>query len=111
MTDEPRDTGEGERDEPRRTAADVPLPGGNFRLFVQRLSYQGLMSLGLIPNPLTNSSRLDLNHARMLIDDLAMLAEKTRGNLDEDESEHLFKVVRDLRHQYEQVKKGGVRPE
>lgn len=82
-----------------RTAADVPLPGGDFRLFVQRLGYQALMSLGILENPLTGSSRVDLNHARMLIDDLSMLAEKTRGNLDQDESEHLFRLLRDLRHQ------------
>ncbi len=88
-----------------RTAADVPLPGGNFRLFIQRLSYQGLMSMGLIPNPLTNEKRVDLNHAKMLLDDLSMLAEKTRGNLDDDESEHLFKIVRDLTSQYNSAKR------
>ncbi len=84
-----------------RTADEIALPGGNFRLFIQRLGYQGLMSLGVIENPITGSTRVDVDHARMLIDDLAMLAEKTRGNLDEDESEHLFKVVRDLRRQFE----------
>ena len=94
-----------------RTAADVPLPGGNFRLFIQRLSYQGLMSMGVLPNPLTKETRLDLNHARMLLDDLSMIAEKTRGNLDEDESEHLFKIVRDLTTQFESAKKGAANPE
>ncbi len=91
-----------------RTAEDMPLPGGNFRLFIQRLGYQGLMSLGLIENPLTNQSRIDLDHARMLIDDLAMLAEKTRGNLDEEESEHMFKLLRDLRLQLEASEKSAV---
>ena len=67
----------------------------------QRLGYQGLMSLGVLENPLTGDARVDLNHARMLIDDLAMIAEKTRGNLDEEESEHLMKTLRDLRHQFE----------
>jgi hypothetical protein len=90
-----------------RRAEDVPLPGGNFRLFVHRLGYQGLMSLGLLENPLTGQARVDLGHARMLIDDLSMLAEKTRGNLDEEESEHLFKVLRDLRHQLEASEKNA----
>jgi len=102
---------EQESDEAPRTAADLPLPGGNFRLFIQRLSYQGLMSMGLIPNPLTKQRRLDLNHAKMLLDDLSMLAEKTRGNLDDDESEHLFKIVRDLTTQFESAKKGGIDPD
>ncbi len=84
-----------------RIAGDVPLPGGNFRLLVQRLGYQGLMSLGILENPLTNEKAFDLHRARMLIDDLSMLAEKTRGNLEPDESEHLFQVIRELRHQFE----------
>ena len=83
----------------------VVARGGNFRLYLQRLGYQGLMSLGLIENPLTKQSRIDLDLARMLIDDLAMLAEKTRGNLDEEESEHLSKLLRDLRHQLEASEK------
>ena len=91
----------GEEEDVQRTAEDVPLPGGNFRLFVQRLGYQGLMSLGMLENPLTGEARVDLNHAKMLIDDLSMIAEKTRGNLEEDESEHLFKTLRDLRHQFD----------
>lgn len=92
-------------DEPR-TAEHVPLPGGNFRLFVQRLGYQGLMSLGVLENPITGDRRVDLDHARMLIEDLAMLAEKTRGNLEDEESEHLFKTIRDLRHQLEASARG-----
>ena len=39
-----------------RTAADVPLPGGDFRLFVTRLSLQAMMSLGMLENPLTSFS-------------------------------------------------------
>ncbi|MFT5285979.1 MAG: hypothetical protein ACI8TQ_002147 [Planctomycetota bacterium] len=98
-------------EEAPRTAADMPLPGGNFRLFIQRLSYQGLMSMGVLPNPLTKQTRLDLNHARMLLDDLSMIAEKTRGNLEPDESEHLFKIVRDLTAQFESAKKGAIDPD
>ena len=107
----PNDEQEQESNPAPRTAADMPLPGGNFRLFIQRLSYQGLMSMGVLPNPLTKQTRVDLNHARMLLDDLSMLAEKTRGNLDEDESEHLFKIVRDLTTQFEVAKKGAANPE
>ena len=79
-----------------RSAADVPLPGGDFRLFVTRLSLQSMMSLGMIENPLTKTRALNLDHARMLIDDLRMLQEKCYGNLEPEEDEHLAKVVRDL---------------
>jgi hypothetical protein len=35
--------------------------------------------------------------AQALIDDLAMLQDKTRGNLEPDEDSHLTKVLGDLR--------------
>lgn len=85
-----------ERPAERRTAADVPLPGGDFRLFVTRLSFQAMMSLGLIENPLTGAKQRNDANARMLVDDLLMLREKTRGNLEPDEDAYLEKVTRDL---------------
>lgn len=88
-----------------RPADQLPLPGGNFRLFIQRLGYQGLMTLGLIENPVTNTREANLDQARMLVDDLAMLEEKTRGNLDPDEDEHLRKLLGDLRRALDSVER------
>ncbi len=79
-----------------RKASDVPLPGGNFQLLVSRLSIQAMISLGILENPLTRKKEVHPNNARMLLDDLAMLREKTRGNLSESESGHLDKVLADL---------------
>ena len=79
-----------------RKAGDAPLPGGNFGLFTTRLSFQAMISLGLLENPLTKSRRVDLDSARMLIADLKMLRDKTRGNLEEDEEAQLEKSLRDL---------------
>ena len=56
-------------DEPR-TAGDVPLPGGEFRLFVTRLAYQLMMSCGLLENPVTGSKDVHSDNARMLLADL-----------------------------------------
>ncbi len=88
-------------------ADQIPLPGGNFRLFIQRLGYQGLMTLGLIENPLTDTREVHLENAKMLIEDLSMLQEKTSGNLDEDEAEHLDKLLGDLRRAYASVTEQG----
>lgn len=82
----------------KRRASDVPLPGGDFRLFVTRLSFQAMMTLGLIENPVTGDKRANPEQARMLIDDLAMLQEKTVGNLEPDEQAYLDKILSDLRH-------------
>ena len=89
-----------------RTAGDAPLPGGDFRLFVTRLSLQGMLAMGLLENPLTGTKATNLPNARMVIDDLRMLQEKTFGNLDEEEQQFLDKVVADLRRAYAQVGEG-----
>ena len=47
-----------------RKASEAPLPGGNFRLFTTRLSFQAMISLGLLENPLTQTRRVDLASAR-----------------------------------------------
>lgn len=79
-----------------RTAGDVPLPGGEFRLFITRLAYQLMMSCGLLENPVTRTKQVNGDNARMLLADLSMLREKTVGNLDEDEEAHIDKVLSDL---------------
>jgi hypothetical protein len=86
-----------------RRASDAPLPGGNFRLFTTRLSFQAMISLGLLENPLTRTRRVDLDSARMLIEDLKMLRDKTRGNLEEDEEAQLEKSVQDLEFAFERL--------
>lgn len=87
-----------------RTAADVPLPGGNFTLLVQRLAYQALITLGVVENPLTKRREPNLPHAQTVIDDLMMLREKTRGNLAADEEQHLTLVIGDLQRHFVQLR-------
>lgn len=81
----------------RLTAEDIPLPGGDFRMFITRLSFQGLMSCGVLENPITKTKQANLPNARLVLEDLVMLQDKTAGNLEPDESAHLDKVVGDLR--------------
>ena len=90
--------------EDARTASQVPLPGGDFRMFTTRLSYQLLISLGLVENPVTRSSQPNLEHARMLLDDLRMLQDKTMGNLEPDEQAYLDKLISDLGAHYARIK-------
>jgi len=93
----------------QQTAADMPLPGGSFRLFITRHSYQALMSLGIIENPMTNTKVVNISSAKMLIEDLVMLQLKTEGNLDSDENDHLEKLISDLGNAYAAVtEKHGV---
>jgi hypothetical protein len=84
-------------------ASDVPLPGGDFRLFVTRLSFQAMIALGLLENPVTRTKYVNSASAKMLIEDLEMLRDKTFGNLDDEESAYLDKIVTDLRHHLTRV--------
>lgn len=93
-----------------RTEAGIPrspealaLPGGDFRLFVQKLGYQALISLGVIENPLTREKTRSLPLARGVIDDLVMLRDRTRGNLAADEEEHLHTVIANLERHYRRL--------
>ena len=82
--------------EEARSAKDLPLPGGSFRLLIQKLGYQAMMGLGVVDNPITQSREVNVDQARMVIDDLRMLAEKTQGNLDEEEDQHLQGMLGEL---------------
>ena len=85
-----------------RTAEDMPLPGGDFILFITRLNIQALLSLGVMENPATGQVTVNLDLARMLLRDLEMIAEKTAGNLTDIEQAQLEKYTSDLAHALEQ---------
>jgi hypothetical protein len=77
-------------------AEDLPPPGGDFTLFVTRLGFQALLSLGLMENPVTGERHQNLGQARLLRDDLEMLRTKTAGNLDDGEQAKLDEVLQHL---------------
>ena len=83
-----------------KTAADIPLPGGNFRLMIQRMGYQGLLGLGVLENPVTGTKQVNRTTAKRVLEDLRMLSEKTSGNLDDEEKEHLEGIIKDLEGAY-----------
>jgi hypothetical protein len=84
----------------QRQSSEEPLPEINFSTFVISLSTQVLMNLGEIPNPLTNAPEKDIPVAKQMIDILAMLQEKTRGNLNAGESKLMEEILFDLRMKY-----------
>ncbi|SMC21780.1 protein of unknown function [Desulfacinum hydrothermale DSM 13146] len=72
-------------------------PEVTFSTFVFSLSSSALVHLGEVPDPATNKVEKDLSLAKQIIDTLAMLEEKTRGNLERDEQQLLQTVLYDLR--------------
>ena len=78
-----------------------------FSGFILGLSTQALISLGEIPAVPGQATRIDLTAARQMIDVLAMLQQKTSGNLDAGEGQMLENVLYDLRMRYVELKKEG----
>lgn len=56
-----------------------------FIEFVMMQAQNAALLLGQIPNPQTGKAEINLEVARMFIDQLAMIQEKTRGNLTNEE--------------------------
>jgi hypothetical protein len=74
-----------------------PLPEVNFSTFIVSLSTEVLFHLGEIEHPGTGERRKDLVLAKHAIDTLAMIQEKTKGNLIEEEQKLLDSMLYDLR--------------
>ncbi len=67
-----------------------------FVEFVLMQAQQAALCLGRFPNPSTGKSEVNLPVARMFIDHLEMMREKTRGNLTREEEQMLASVLADL---------------
>jgi hypothetical protein len=68
--------------------------------------------MGKLKNPLTEKVDRDLDAARMSIDMIEMLKEKTKSNVSDDESRFLTQVLSDLRLNYvEESAKPGEPPQ
>jgi hypothetical protein len=86
-----------------------------FIEFVVMHAQNAALFLGQIPNPKTGQGEVNLDLARMFIDQLAMIQEKTRGNLTTEETKVLSNALSNLQMAYVEVAreqpKGGMQPE
>lgn len=84
---------------PRQTAAGAEsdkLPPASFPLLLTSLATQALAELGQIPDP-SGKATVRLDVARHIIDTLAILEDKTRGNLTHEEQAMLTQLLHELR--------------
>jgi len=80
------------------SSAETPgAPPATFEFLVHTLFTQALMALGRIPNPITKQSHVNMAAARHFVDMLAMIEQKTAGNLSTDEARMLEEVQHQLR--------------
>jgi hypothetical protein len=67
-----------------------------FIEFVMMQAQNAAFMLGHIPHPQTGKAEVNLDMAQMLIDQLVMIQEKTKGNLNSDESRILASAISNL---------------
>ena len=67
-----------------------------FIEFVMIHAQNAALFLGQIPNPKTGEAEINLDLARMIIDQLEMIQEKTRGNLTNEETTVLRNALSNL---------------
>jgi len=77
-----------------------------FIEFVMMHAQNAALFLGQIPNPKTGEGEVNLELAKMFIDQLEMVQEKTRGNLTNDESTVLRNALSNLQMAYVEVAHG-----
>ncbi len=86
-----------------------------FIEFVMMQAQNAALFLGQIPNPKTGQGEVNLELAKMFIDQLAMIQEKTRGNLSSEEAAVLRNTLANLQMVYvevaQQAPKGAAEPE
>jgi hypothetical protein len=79
-----------------------------FIEFVMMHAQNAALFLGQIPNPKTGQPEINLDLARMFIDQLEMIQEKTRGNLTNEEAMVLRNALSNLQMAY--VEASGAAP-
>ncbi len=77
--------------------AKCNLPPIDFSSFMLSLYSSGMVQLGKLEDPSTGKKTMDLELARSTIEMIAMLEEKTRGNLTEEEKNLLKSLLTELR--------------
>ena len=78
-------------------ADEMQMPPASMPILITTLATQALSNLGQIPEPIERKAVIRKSLAKHFIDTLAMLEEKTKGNLSEEETELLGGTLHQLR--------------
>ncbi|HVU03747.1 MAG TPA: DUF1844 domain-containing protein [Polyangiaceae bacterium] len=92
-------------DEERNAGSGESPPQIDFATFVVSLSHSGFVHLGDVVDPGGDKLAPNLELAKQTIDLLAVLEEKTRGNLTGEEERILSAALYDLRMRFVEVSK------
>jgi len=90
----------------RPEAGERPsFPPASFPIHISMLTQQVFFALGLISTEQDKDAKPDLDMAKFHIDMLAVLEEKTKGNLSDEESKMLTDTLAQLRMAFVEISK------
>jgi hypothetical protein len=89
----------------KESAGPQQLPPASFLGLVEDLALRAMMALGQFRDPGTNEVYLDLEGAKYVIDLLAVLETKTKGNLDANEAAAVKDLLHNLRMTFVHISK------
>lgn len=81
------------------------LPPADFQTLMSSIVTQALLYMGAIPDPMTGQRIAHVELAKHHIDLLAVLKEKTAGNLSEEEESMINQTLEELNTNYVQLQK------
>ena len=84
----------------RDAAGRCVMPEVNFASFILSLNTSALYHMGELLHPETGQKMVDRELAKHTIDTLTLLAAKTKGNLDANESELLTRILYELKMRF-----------
>lgn len=90
-----KESGQTEQKQPTSHAVAI-----NFASFIFSLGRSAFVHLGEEPDPVSGEKKVSLEMAKETIDIIALLEEKTRGNLTQDEEQLLKNILYALRMKY-----------
>lgn len=91
---------EAEAKQAQEQAAQRQLPPADFPTLMNTMGMQAMQSLGGFEDPATGKRFVDLEVAKLYIDLMKVLQEKTKGNLEEEEQKLLDRTVHELQMAY-----------
>ena len=94
---------EEQREKSRAERGPRGMPEASFKTLMSVMASQAIMGLGAITDPKSGGVVIDLEGAKLSIDLLAILEEKTKGNLSEEEASEMSHLVTELRSRFVQV--------
>jgi len=81
-----------------------PSPKVDFSSFLLSLYSSGLVQLGKVEDPSTGKKNINIDLAKHTVDMIAMLEEKTRGNLTDEENNLIRALLDEIRMAFVEAK-------